>query len=243
MRFQATLFYILLCIPVSSSFVVNRIAPQAPSPQRSLSRKRIQPLMGVFDFVNPLYWKREYITAAMLSRQVPSSASVVLELYPDDGKRFYYYPSTVSQIVVVPLTWPLEAKKETELRIAANKVVPPKLLAVKQTMQTMDTNAVDVVVCVQALKSLGREGLGDAHRVLKPGGRLIFVEPMADFAMMEDSPFSNVFCDEEDGFAVGYAEKEDTPGTATPKKFVTEGDPGPNRRKRREKKQQEKRRP
>jgi len=41
--------------------------------------------MGLFDYVNPLYWKREYITAAMLSRQVPSSTRVVLELYPENG--------------------------------------------------------------------------------------------------------------------------------------------------------------
>jgi hypothetical protein len=62
----------------------------------------------------------------------------------------------------------LEPKKETELKISASKLQPPKLLAVKRTLQTLETGAVDVVVSVQALQFLGKEGIGDAHRVLKP---------------------------------------------------------------------------
>ena len=57
--------------------------------------------MGLFDIINPIYWKREYITAAMLAPQVPNSATSVLELYPEDGKRFYYPPPSVSKTVAL----------------------------------------------------------------------------------------------------------------------------------------------
>ena len=61
--------------------------------------------MGLFDYIDPRYWKRQYIVAAMLSRQVPLSAGVVCELFPADGKNFFYYPGIVGKCNVgnVPL--------------------------------------------------------------------------------------------------------------------------------------------
>ena len=83
------LYYALAFVSFSSS-TLGFLAPSRPlvpfANTLQPRQRRQQPLhMGLFDYVNPLYWRREYITAAMLSRQVPSSTRVVLELYPENG--------------------------------------------------------------------------------------------------------------------------------------------------------------
>jgi len=84
---------VLYCALAFASFSRSALAFLAPTQlvapsinKQTLQHRWQRPLqMGVFDYVNPFYWKREYITAAMLSRQVPSSSQVVLELYPENG--------------------------------------------------------------------------------------------------------------------------------------------------------------
>ena len=72
-------------------------------PKRGISTTRSSLLtMGLFDYMNPLYWKREYVVAATLANQIPSSAAIVMEMYAVDGKRFFYYPDSVLQVVVSP---------------------------------------------------------------------------------------------------------------------------------------------
>jgi SAM-dependent methyltransferase len=55
-------------------------------------------------------------------------------------------------------------------------------------------------VSVGALQTAStRSCLKDLHRILRPGGRLVFVEPMNDFKLLENTAFEEVFYDEEVG--------------------------------------------
>jgi SAM-dependent methyltransferase len=54
------------------------------------------------------------------------------------------------------------------------------------------------VVSVAALQTTSRDGaVKDLHRVLRPGGRLVFVEPLKDFGLLECTAFEEVLFDEE----------------------------------------------
>ncbi len=125
---------------------------------------------------------------------MPQSASVVVELFPADGKRFYYYPPTISQIIVVPEKGVSDSKLESLLKgsaIQAKKAIDFK------NISELSSGTVDVVVCVQALVKLKKEDqLMQLRRVLKPGGRVILVEPLKDFELIGDA-FYNVTYDEE----------------------------------------------
>jgi len=44
-----------------------------------------------------------------------------------------------------------------------------------------------------------RSCLKDLHRILRPGGRMVFVEPLKDFELLENTAFDEVLFDEEVG--------------------------------------------
>lgn len=59
------------------------------------------------------------------------------------GKRFFYYPPTVSQIVAVPAAFPLPAKAQKEFDASAKRAT--KELVVRKDLQGTPSNTVDVV--------------------------------------------------------------------------------------------------
>mmetsp|Transcript_25713 Transcript_25713/g.57660 ORF Transcript_25713/g.57660 Transcript_25713/m.57660 type:complete len:282 (+) Transcript_25713:129-974(+) len=195
--------------PRGSTSLARHRATKAARPlkRRPLTSRMAPMSMGLFDYVNPLYWKREYITAAMLSRQIPSSAQTVLELFSEDGKRFYYYPKTVSQVIVVPGAGGLDDKTRREMDEMAAKAF--KALRVAD-LSSLPSGAVDVVVSVNKLGGSPASTARDLFRVLRPGGRLVFVEPLKDLGALDGTAFSVTF-DEEDGFAVGIGLKDASP--------------------------------
>ena len=185
--------------------------------------------MNLLDYVNPMYWKREYLVGAVLGSQVPPAAAVVLELYAEDAKRFFYYQSSVVQVVVAPpLSEQLAAKglgraevekAEKEMTEAAGRAKKSVLM---KPLDGTPSNSVDAVVCVQAARRVAEAGrLSDLARVLKPGGRVVFLEEPEDLAVLDavGDQFEAVeLLDEQDGLAVGYAlmnvAREYTPETA-----------------------------
>lgn len=61
------------------------------------------------------------------------------------GKRFFYYPPTVSQIVAVPVAFPLPAKAQKEFSESAKRAI--KELVVRKDLQGTPSNTIDVVGC------------------------------------------------------------------------------------------------
>lgn len=61
------------------------------------------------------------------------------------GKRFFYYPPTVSQIVAVPKSYPLSDKSQLEFDESARRAI--KDLVVRKDLQSTVSNSVDVVGC------------------------------------------------------------------------------------------------
>mmetsp|Transcript_18005 Transcript_18005/g.47309 ORF Transcript_18005/g.47309 Transcript_18005/m.47309 type:complete len:209 (+) Transcript_18005:1309-1935(+) len=169
----------------SGAFVARHCQPTTgmaggPGWRRAAARgraARTTTSMGLLDYVNPNYWKREYIVAAMLTNQIPKSAAVVVDLAPRDPKRLFYLPMTARQVVVVQST-----ASEKEMKEAAGQLAKlrPKLEIVEKVELALPPNSVDVVCCCQALERLddSRGTIAAAYRSLKPGGRLIFVEPI-----------------------------------------------------------------
>ena len=60
---------------------------------------------------------------------------------------------------------------------------------------SLPANSVDVVCCCQALERLEdkRGTIAAAYRALKPGGRLIFVEPIDNLDTLESADFRSYF--------------------------------------------------
>ena len=141
----------------------------------------------------------------MLSRQIPSTASTVLELDPRDAKRLAYYPLTVSKVITYGPTAEIAI-----LRASAEKL-PLEVVHNPAPIPPLDlpSNSVDVVIAAGVFERVEDKAalLKEAHRVVCPGGRLIFVEPLEDLAIIDASPFIDVQYDEEAGAAVGIALK------------------------------------
>ena len=201
--------------------------------------------MNLLDYVNPMYWKREYLVGAVLGSQVPPAAAVVLELYAEDAKRFFYYQSSVVQVVVAPpLSEQLAAKglgraevekAEKEMTEAAGRAKKSVLM---KPLDGTPSNSVDAVVCVQAARRVAEAGrLSDLARVLKPGGRVVFLEEPEDLAVLDavGDQFEAVeLLDEQDGLAVGYAlVPQQKKGPTAAAGAIADGG-GANRQQRRE---------
>lgn len=219
-------------------------------PKRGISTTRSSSLtMGLFDYMNPLYWKQEYVVAATLANQIPASAAIVMEMYAADGKRFFYYPDSVVQVVVSP---PLSEriggstdseKQKKEEKALLDAGARARKSVIQKRLAETPSNTIDAVVMVAgAVQRVAKEGkLSDVSRVLKPGGRLVFVEKNEDVSLLDavGDEFESVqLIEEQDGYAVGYAivSSPSSASASTRKGNKNSGlaTNGPNRRQRRD---------
>jgi SAM-dependent methyltransferase len=133
------------------------------------------------------YLRTEWVSAALCTNQTPRSADVCLQLGTADGRAVTFIPRTIRELITS------SAEKDGRLTVAARRQLKQqqdrrqaaKVTYVDQPaddLRETPDESVDVVISLQAAARMLENGqdwkrsIREAARVLKPGGRLLFVE-------------------------------------------------------------------
>lgn len=134
------------------------------------------------------YLRTEWVAAALCTNQIPRSSKSVLQLGTEDGRVVNFVPRTVEELFTSSL------EKDGVLSLSANRALKQQrerrgsgitIRYVDQpadNLKEMKDGSVDVVVSLLAADKMRENGfdwkksIKEAARVLKPGGRFLFVE-------------------------------------------------------------------
>jgi len=137
------------------------------------------------------YLRTEWVAAALCTNQTPRSADVALQLGCEDGRIVNFVPQTIRKIITssaepksndngaLTVSCERQLKQQAERRNTA--AIQFSNQPADDLRDTPDAS-VDVVVSFQAAQRMDENGLDfkqsikEAGRVLKPGGRFLFVE-------------------------------------------------------------------
>jgi ubiquinone/menaquinone biosynthesis C-methylase UbiE len=133
------------------------------------------------------YLRTEWISAALCTNQTPRSADTCLQLGVEDGRAVTFIPRTIRELITssaeadgkLTVSARRQLKQQQERRNAATITYVDQRC--DDLTETKD-ESVDVVISLQAASRMLENGLDwkksirEAARVLKPGGRLLFVE-------------------------------------------------------------------
>jgi ubiquinone/menaquinone biosynthesis C-methylase UbiE len=136
------------------------------------------------------YLRTEWISAALVSNQTPRAADVCLELGTQDGRAVSYIPKTVREFITssaekdgkLTVTTRRQVKLQQQRRDAATGIAVKYIDQAADDLSEQPSESVDVVFSLQCairLQENGRDwkkSVREAARVLKPGGRFLFVE-------------------------------------------------------------------
>ena len=133
------------------------------------------------------YLRTEWVAAALCTNQTPRAADVCLQLGTQDGRAVLFVPRTIREFVTSSVE--ADGTISTNIRRQLKQQYERRSSAViKEVDQRADDlvemadESVDVVISLQAAGPMDENGLDwkrsvrEAARVLKPGGRLLFVE-------------------------------------------------------------------
>ena len=133
------------------------------------------------------YIRTEWISAALCTNQTPRSADICLQLGVEDGRAVTFIPRTIRELITssaepdgkLTISARRQLKQQQERRKAATiNYVDQRCDDLSETQD----ESVDVVISLQAAARMLANGqdwkksIKEAARVLKPGGRLLFVE-------------------------------------------------------------------
>lgn len=174
---------VLICTwRLSDAFVPSVTRFEAP---KRCSARAPSKLCMSLDLVT--YLRTEWVSAALCTNQTPRSADVVLQLGCEDGRAVTFIPRTVRELITssneadgqVKVGVKRQLKQQQQRRKAATiSYVDQRADDLKET----DDESVDIVISLQSAAKMLENGLDwkasvrEAARVLKPGGRLLFVE-------------------------------------------------------------------
>ena len=176
MKCAFSLVALLLVAPLSEGFAPKRIAP---------SRRSVTSLQMGLDLVT--YLRTEWVSAALCTNQTPRAADVCLQLGVEDGRAVTFIPRTIRELVTS------SSEKDGKLTVSARRQLKQQqerrgaatVTYIDQPaddLRETEDESVDVVISLQAAAKMDENGLDwkksirEAARVLKPGGRLLFVE-------------------------------------------------------------------
>lgn len=135
--------------------------------------------MGIYqDHVLPLLIHlsmRQRNLAAYRARLIPAAQGRVLEIGIGSGLNLPYYRTTVEQIIGLdPSPKLLAMARET----ARRNSIPLELIENSAEAIPLYNRSIDTVVTTWTMCSIPdvQHALGEMRRILKPGGRLLFVE-------------------------------------------------------------------
>jgi SAM-dependent methyltransferase len=134
------------------------------------------------------YMRVEWISAAIVTNQTPETATVCLQLGCEDGRAVTFIPKTIEELItstvepdgVLPVTVRRQLAQQKQGRVFSAKITYADQRA--DDLKETEDESVDVVISLQAAARMIEKGLDwkksvqEAARVLKPGGRLLFVE-------------------------------------------------------------------
>mmetsp|Transcript_40192 Transcript_40192/g.111689 ORF Transcript_40192/g.111689 Transcript_40192/m.111689 type:complete len:300 (+) Transcript_40192:1-900(+) len=179
---------LLSCCLSCRAFMVPGSGFQSPMMMREMasSRPRVAPLQMGLDMVT--YMRVEWIAAALVTNQTPRTADVCLQLGCEDGRAVTFIPRTIDKLItstvepdgILPVAIERQLRQQEKTRNAGRvDIVNQRADDLKETAD----ESVDVVISLAACDRMVEKGLDwkksvqEAARVLKPGGRLLFVEP------------------------------------------------------------------
>ena len=185
MMFQkivAKLLLIASTIQITQGFVSNGVTTfgqqRNSSPATALG-------MGV-DMVT--YLRTEWVSAALLTNQIPRSFDSCLQLGTNDGRVVQFIPRTMRKLItssaaadgVVSVSARRQLQQQNDRRKAglALQLIDQRA----DDLSEIEDESVDCVVSLLAAQEMLDNGLDwqkaliEATRVLKPGGRFLFVE-------------------------------------------------------------------
>ena len=133
------------------------------------------------------YLRLEWISAALCTNQTPRTADVCLQLGTEDGRAITFVPRTIRELITS------SAERDGKLTVTARRQLKQQAdrrqaAFVKYCDQPADNlrdvedESVDIVISMQAAARMMDNGqdwkksIRESARVLKPGGRLLFVE-------------------------------------------------------------------
>lgn len=178
--------YSLPATSIASRFVAAPFSASSSSSPRATRR-----LHMALDPVT--YLRTEWVSAALVTNQTPRDADSVLELGCEDGRIVNFVPRTVREIITSsaedlnsPEGGRLSISCSRQLRQQAERRGSGSLITFSDQraddLADTPTASVDIVVSLQAAQRMAENGLDwkrgvrEAGRVLKPGGRFLFVE-------------------------------------------------------------------
>jgi SAM-dependent methyltransferase len=134
------------------------------------------------------YLRTEFIAASLCSNQTPRAADVCLQLGTQDGRVVSFIPRTVRELITssAEADGKLSARVRRQLKQSEDRRGAAKVTYVDQPaddLRETKDESVDVVISMLAVEVMmenkldWKKSVREAARVLKPGGRLLWVEP------------------------------------------------------------------
>jgi SAM-dependent methyltransferase len=171
----------------AKGFALKARTSQPSSLVRPVSSKTTTRLSMGLDFVT--FMRTEWVSAAICANQTPRSADVCLELGSLDGRTVSFIPKTVREFItssaepdgMLTVTARRQLKQQQQIKGENTAQVKYVDQAADDLSETA-SESVDVVYSLQAAARLQENGrdwkrsVREAARVLKPGGRFLFVE-------------------------------------------------------------------
>lgn len=113
------------------------------------------------------------------SELLSNASGAVLEIGPGTGTNLHYYPSDITQLVLLEPN--PDMRSQLTLKLSSNTSYSIELLDGKAESIPFPDATFNTVVCTLVLCSVNNleQALSELHRVLAPNGKLIFIEHVA----------------------------------------------------------------